>query len=288
MALDYNTVMAFAALDQPFRYSDREVMLYALSIGFGRDPLDERELAFVYEKQLHAVPSFASVATPGAFKLHDIGINYSKLLHGEYSIELHRPLPPQAEILADVRVDGFWDKGADKGALLSMRADVRDRASGEPLYTARTGYFCRGDGGFLKLGEKEAAPAPAPHALPERAPDFVCEVPTRVDQALLYRLNGDRNPLHAEPALARAAGFERPILHGLCSYGVCCKAVLATLCDYDASRIRSLGLRFSKPIYPGETIAVELWRDADTISFRARAKERDVVVVNNGFCRLAS
>lgn len=285
MPIDYPAILSFEDRNQVFRYSDREVMLYAIGVGFGRDPLDQRELSFVYEKELKVLPSFASVMAHGCFKVRQLGIAYHKVLHGEFGMRLHRPLPAAAELSVDVTVPGVWDKGADKGALLHLQADIRD-ADG-PLCTLRSGYFCRGDGGFLQPGDDVPAPAPQPHRLPERPPDTVHASPTRTDQALLYRLSGDRNPLHADPAEAQRVGFERPILHGLCSYGICCGAIVRTMCDYDAARICSLDVRFSRPVLPGETLVTEMWRDGDIVSFRARVEERDVVVIDNGRCELA-
>jgi acyl dehydratase len=287
MAIDYPAILSFTDNDQRFAYTDREVMLYALGLGWGRDPLDARELPFVYEKALKVLPSFASVMAHGCFKVRALGIDYARVLHGEFSVELKRPLPPAAALRANVSVPGLWDKGAAKGAVLQLQADILDADDGAHLCTIRSGYFCRGDGGFLPAGA-EQAPAPVPHPIPDRPPDHRHETATRADQALLYRLSGDRNPLHGDPELARAAGFPRPILHGLCSYGICCSAIVRTLCDFDPQRIRSLRVRFSQPVFPGETIVTEMWRDGDVVSLRARVRERDVIVIDHGCCELWS
>jgi acyl dehydratase len=287
MAIDYPAILSFTDNDQRFAYTDREVMLYALGLGWGRDPLDASELPFVYERALKVLPSFASVMAHGCFKVRALGINYARVLHGEFSVELNRPLPPAAALRVNVCVPGIWDKGAAKGAVLQLQAEVLDAADNAPLCTIRSGYFCRGDGGFLPDGTEQPA-APAPHPIPGRPPDLRHDTPTRTDQALLYRLSGDRNPLHGDPEVARAAGFPRPILHGLCTYGICCSAIVRTLCDFDPQRIRSLRVRFSQPVYPGETIVTEMWRDGDTVSFRARVRERDVIVIDHGCCELWS
>ncbi len=283
MAIDYDKIMALEAKDQAFSYTDRETMLYALGVGLGRDPLAERELAYVYEKELKTVPSMATVIAWGAGALGESGINYMMVVHGEQRLSLERPLPAAADILADTRVTGAYDKGKEKGALITTETAIRLK-SGEKLCTLGSTVFARGDGGFG--GPREGAPAP--HPLPERDPDLVCEADTRPDQALLYRLCGDRNPLHVDPVFAGAAGFEKPILHGLCTYGSACRAVLANLCGYDHTRIRQFDARFSAPVIPGETLAVDVWQEGPVVSFRARVKERGVVALNNGKCVLAS
>jgi len=186
--------------------------------------------------------------------------------------------------MSDERMLAILDTGEGKGAVLVQARVTREAASGEKLFTIVSSIFARGDGGF------GGAPDGGPplHAIPERAPDLVRECDTRPDQALLYALSGDRNPLHRDPAFAKLVGFPRPILHGLCSYGTACRAVLSTLAQYQPERIRQFDVRFSKPVFPGETLVVELWQDGSTISYRASVKERPgTVVLNNGLCLLA-
>ena len=216
--------------------------------------------------------------------LADCGWDYSQVLHGEQRLELYRPLPPTGELIADARVVEAYDKGEGKGAVIYSEIEVRLKSDGEPLFKVGSATFARGDGGFGGCTD----PAPAPHAIPERDPDLSCEMETRVDQALLYRLNGDRNPLPADPALAKRAGFPVPLLHGLCTYGTACRALVTIICDYDHTMIRGLDVRFSAPVYPGETIITDMWRDGGIVSFQCRLKERDVVVVRNGHCPFAS
>lgn len=284
MTMNYDHVMSLKQAGREFSYGDRETMLYALGVGFGRDPLDEKELDYVFEgNALKTVPSMAVVLTRGSL-LADCGWDYSQVLHGEQRLELYRPLPPTGELIADARVVEAYDKGEGKGAVIYSEIEVRLKSDGEPLFKVGSATFARGDGGFGGCTD----PAPAPHAIPERDPDLSCEMETRVDQALLYRLNGDRNPLHADPALAKRAGFPVPILHGLCTYGTACRALVTTICDYDHTMIRGLDVRFSAPVYPGETIITDMWRDGGIVSFQCRLKERDVVVVRNGKCTLAS
>jgi acyl dehydratase len=282
MALQYEKLMALAREGERFRYSDRETMLYALSIGMGRDPLDESELRFVFEKDLQAVPTLATVLT--RIPLHQAsGLDYTKVVHGEQRLTLHRPLPASGELIADARVVGAYDKGPGRGAIVLLQTDVRSSADGAPLYTLLSTAFARGDGGF----GGPAGSGPAPHPIPARAADLTETLDTRNDQALLYRLNGDRNPLHADPEFARRAGFPAPILHGLCTYGVACRAVLRAVASYRAERVRAFDVRFSSPVYPGDAIATDLWVDGSTVSFRCRVPQRsDALVIDHGRCLL--
>lgn len=283
MAIDYDHLMSLKSEGQEFSYGDRETMLYALGIGFGRDPMNDKELPFVYEKDLQTIPTMSSVIAWGAGPMAKSGINYLMVVHGEQKLTMHKPLPVAADITADSRVVGAYDKGADKGAIIITETLIKDKKTGDKLCTMQSTTFARGDGGFG--GPSEGAPKP--HPLPERAPDQTVEVDTRPDQALLYRLSGDRNPLHADPEVAKMAGFPAPILHGLCTYGTCCRAIISSVCNYDASKITGFDVRFSSPVFPGETILVDIWQDGKTVSFRARVKERDAVVINNGKCTLA-
>ena len=281
--IPYEEMMKLSDLGVKGRYTERDTMLYGLGVGFGRDPLNEKELPFVYEKNLVTVPSMASVMSTGAKVVREKGgINYGLVLHGEQRLTIHKTLPPAADIIFDTRVVGVWDKGADKGAVIMSEIAIREETTNDKLCTVSNVLFARGDGGFG--GPREGAPAP--HAIPDRKPDMTVEMETRRDQALLYRLSGDYNPLHSDPDVAKAAGFPMPILHGLCSYGTCCRAIITNLCDYDPSRITGFDVRFSSPVFPGETILVDLWKDGNVVSFRARVKERDIVVINNGKCTL--
>ena len=283
MPINYDEIMQLKASGDAFRYSDRDAMLYALGIGFGRDPLNEAELPFVYENGLRAVPTMSTVIAWGSSIMGRTGINYLMVVHGEQRLTMHRPLPTSAEIISDERVLGAYDKGKDKGALLVTEKVIRLKDSGDKLCTLVNTTFARGDGGFG--GPKEGAPEP--HPIPDRKPDLVHDCDTRPDQAFLYALSGDRNPLHRDPNVARMAGFPRPILHGLCTYGTACRAIVSTLCKYDAAKITGFDVRFSAPVFPGETISTEMWMDGAVVSFRSKVKERDLVVINNGKCTLA-
>jgi acyl dehydratase len=204
-------------------------------------------------------------------------INFLLMVHGEQKVELHKPLPAFGTFTAEGRTVGAWDKGKDKGAVVVNETTWTDE-KGEKVATLTGSMFARGDGGFGGPTEGQ----PEPHATPTRAPDLSVDIATRPDQALLYRLNGDRNPLHSDPEFAKRAGFPRPILHGLCTYGITCRAVLQAVVDYDAEQILSHQVRFSAPVFPGDTITVDLWKDAKQISFEARVKDRGVTVIKNG------
>jgi acyl dehydratase len=267
-----------------FHYADRETMPYALGIGMGRDPLDPRELAYVFERgELRTVPTMATALTRTEL-LRGSSVDYDKVLHGEQRLILHRPLPPAGELIAESAVTVAFDKGAGKGAVILTETRARLAADGAPASTLGSTVVARGDGGFGSRADS----GPAPHHVPERAQDLAVPFPTRADQALLYRLNGDRNPLHADPALVRRVGFPAPILHGLCTYGIACRAVLQAVCGFDHARIRGFDVRFSSPIYPGEEAVTEIWLEGDTVSFRCRVPRRGAVVVNNGRCRLVA
>lgn len=282
MAVTYESLMALKSLGDEFTYSDRETMLYALGVGMGRDPLNLDELPYVYENGLKTVPTMASVIAWGQRTIGMAGINYLLVVHGEQRLTMHRPLPAAATIISDERVTAAVDKGPGKGALIYTEKVIRLKDTNELLCTTGGTIFARGDGGF----GGPSTGGPEPHAIPDRAPDVTCESDTRPDQALLYRLSGDRNPLHSDPTVAKMAGFPRPILHGLCSYGTACRAVLSTICKYDHTMIGGFDVRFSSPVFPGETIVTEMWKDGNVVSFRSKVKERDVVVLNNGKCIL--
>jgi len=285
MPINYDELMQARSTGLTATYGDRETMLYALGIGFGRDPMNEAELPFVYENGLRAIPTMATVIGWGmGGAMAKSGINYLMVVHGEQKLTLHKPLPPSAAVEFDERVIGAFDKGADKGAVIYTERVMKEQKSGDKLCTLVSATFARGDGGFG--GPKEGAPAP--HTLPTRAPDLVHEADTRPDQAFIYALSGDRNPLHRDPKVAKMAGFPRPILHGLCTYGTACRSAVTAVCGYDPARIAGFDVRFSAPVFPGETIVTEMWKDGNVLSFRSKVKERDVVVLNNGKCTLAS
>jgi acyl dehydratase len=217
----------------------------------------------------------------------ETGIDYSMIVHGEELVALHAPLPAAGTVISRHRITHVIDKGAGRGAVVTYEKELLDKASGTRLATVTHTTFCRGDGGFsARDGAPDAAPPPPPK-VPERAPDLVREIATLPQQALLYRLCADRNPLHSEPAAARKAGFDRPILHGLGTFGVAGHALLAACCDYDPARLKRMFARFSAPVFPGETIRVEMYRAGAAIAFRARVKERDKTVLDYGHAEIS-
>jgi len=278
MTIVYDKIIALRVPPVEHVYGPKDCMLYALGVGFGHDPVNEDELAFVYEKNLKVLPTMATVLGYGVSWAREAGIDQLRVVNGEQGFTLHRPLKTGGTLVAHSRIIEVIDKGAGKGALILSERQVTDKATGELIATVTQTAFCRGDGGF----GGPPRTAPAPHPIPTRAPDAVCDLGTRPEMALIYRLSGDYNPLHAEPAFAKAAGFERPILHGLGTFGVSGHALLKTLCGYDPARLVSFGCRFSAPVFPGETIRTEMWRDGPVVSFRARVVERDVVAINHG------
>jgi acyl dehydratase len=292
MPIYYPDILEQGNHPRTFSYTDKDVMLYALGVGLGADPMNETELGFVYERGLKVVPTAATVLAstngrPDSEPLphrpghRESSINFLMVVHGEQKVKLHRPLPSSGTFTASTRTVGAFDKGESKGAVL-VNETVWTDETGAKVATLTGSTFARADGGFG--GPSEGAPEP--HMAPDRTPDLTVELTTRPDQALLYRLNGDRNPLHADPESAQRSGFPRPILHGLCTFGLTCRAVLQAITDYDPEPILSHQVRFSAPVFPGETLSVDLWRDGKAISFEARIAARNVTVIKNGLCVL--
>ena len=278
--ITYDFLMAQCASNAAHAYTERDSMLYAMAVGMGRDPFDARELDFVYERRgtLRTVPSQA-VTVARHHLIYDIGLDVPKMLHGEQKLTLHRPLPAAAEVLADHRVSEVVDRGPAKGLLIQTETRVRLQ-DGTPLFGVHNLYFARGDGGI-------GSPATLPNTtqpMPARVPDLVRVTHTLPWQALLYRLTGDRNVIHADPDIARQMGFNGPILHGSATLGIACREVLAGVCDYDPARMKSLGTRFTAVVYPGDRIETDIWVDANQVRFRCRVPERNAVVLDHGEC----
>lgn len=283
MAIDYDQLLNWKIPDVRQRYSQRDTILYALGIGLGNDPLDEKQLRFVYEKSLQVLPTYPVVLGYPGFWMKDpgTGVDWVRLVHGEQGIQIHRLPPSQGEVIGRTRVTGIVDKGAGKGALVYTERELTNAENGELLATLTSTTFCRGDGGF---GGPNGPVKPVPQ-LPQRPADESIALPTLAQTALLYRLSGDFNPLHAEPAVARAAGFDRPILHGLATMGVAGHALLH-LTDYDPSALSSISVRFSAPVFPGETLTTDVWKEDGELFFRTHVASRNVVVLNNGHATL--
>jgi acyl dehydratase len=270
------------------RYDFRDAQLYALGVGLGADPLDAGQLRYVYEgadgASLQALPTLANVlAYPGFWAREaDTGIDWRRLVHAEQQIVLHAPLPARGSVVGHNRVSALWDRGEGKGAFMQQTRELRDAGHGGLVATVTQLTLLRGNGGFAGPdgGGSEGSP-PAPHAIPPRTPDHVCDLPTMPQAALVYRLSGDLNPLHADPAVATAAGFPRPILHGMATMGIAAHAVLRTLLNYDARRFAAMRVRFTAPVLPGDTLRTELWVDGSVVSLRTTALERGVVVLDH-------
>jgi len=280
MPLDPEKLLALKIPDVEHTYGPKDCILYALGLGFGQDPLNAEELAFVYEKNLKVLPTYALVQGYTAYWLRQpgLGVTWEKVVHGEQGFTLHAPVVPQATVIGRTRILDVVDKGEGRGALVFSERQIIDKPSGRLLATLKQTTFCRGDGGFG--GPKRETPQP--HALPERTPDIICDLPTRPEMALIYRLSGDINPLHSDPDFARQAGYPRPILHGLATLGMAGRALLKSVCSYDPARLTAMAGRFSAPVFPGETIRTEMWRDDDVVSFRVRVAGRDAIAIDHG------
>lgn len=271
-------------------YGAKDAILYALALGYGSDPLDEEQLRYVFEEGLQVVPAFANVLCYPGFWISDprTGIASGRAVHGEHRVQFHAPLRPAGTVRGETRVLDVVDKGAQKGALLVFERRLFDDASGALLARIEQHTLCRGDGGFSDKAHSSAARTPSP-AQPQPAgpPDWVVEIRTLPQAALLYRLSADPNPLHASPQAARVAGFDRPILHGLCTFGVVCRAVLQACTEDAPGRLKSLAGRFSAPVIPGELLRTEIWGGAADgrlrpLQLRCVAPEREAVVFTAG------
>ena len=282
MNLDQIIAKTFA--DMPARYSKRDTMLYALGVQAIQDPLDTASLRFVYERELQALPSLACVVAHPGMWIADkaLEVNVVKLVHAEQHFALDMALPVEADIVGRCKITGVVDKGAEKGALLYFTKELF-MADGRRIGKVDSTYFLRADGGTGNWG----TPGAELPAVPETAPSGAIEVPTLPIAGLIYRLSGDYNPLHSDPEIAKKAGFEKPILHGLCTYGIACQSLIRSAGGGDASRLRAMGARFTKPVYPGETIRTEYWTGANgALQFRCISLERKEVVLDRGTATL--
>jgi acyl dehydratase len=283
--MDANKVLNWKFPEIEHAYTEKDTILYALGLGCGSEAGDADDLKYVYEEGLLALPTMAVIlASPGNWLgSKESTVDYTKVLHGEQYLTLHRPLPAAGKVVGRGRIVDLLDKGRDKGAVLYAERTILDKASGAPIATLTSAAVLRGDGGF---GGK-SGPQPEPHKLPEGSPKTHVDIKTHLNSALIYRLSGDWNPLHADPKVAAAGGFKTPILHGLCTYGVAGRALVKACCGGDPRRLKSMQVRFSAPVFPGETIRTEMWPDGNRVSFRARVVERDLVVLNNGLATVA-
>ena len=255
-----------------------DVLLYHLGVGAGVPATDPKELEYTYEKNLKVLPSFGVIPVFGSMgglgSVPGLQFNFATLLHGEQDLEIKKPIPTEAKIESSGRVAGIYDKG--KAALVILEVTSKEEGSGDPLFVNRFSLFLRGEGGF----GGESGPK-AGNQAPDRAPDGEVEISSLPQQALIYRLSGDKNPLHADPEFAKIGGFDKPIIHGLCSYGIVCKAVVDHALGGDTTKVARYQVRFAGVVFPGETIVTSMWREGDKILLQAKTKERDAPVITN-------
>jgi acyl dehydratase len=277
MPIDPKQALGHRLGEGRYTYTKDQVILYHLGIGAGNPPTDPNELEYCYEKNLKVLPSFGVIPTFGAMgglgSVPGMKFNFALLLHGEQDLEIHQPIPTEATITNRGKVAEIWDKG--KAALVVLQVDTADE-SGRALFTNRFSLFLRGEGGFGGEPGPKAGNVP-----PDRAPDGVIESRTLPQQALLYRLSGDKNPLHADPEFAKLGGFDRPIIHGLCSYGIVCKAIVDKVLGGDVAKVARYQARFAGVGFPGETYLTSYWREGDKILVQAKSKERDAAIIAN-------
>ena len=278
MPIDVEAALGSSLPSRQFAWDEDRVILYHLGLGAGAPPTDPLELSYTYEGNLSVLPSFGTVAAYSAMAAasmaRGVDINWALVLHGEQDLEIRRPIPRSGEVTSQPRVAHIYDKG--RAALMVVEVTSTDQQTGEVLFINRSSLFIRGEGGW------GGNPGPkASNQAPSREPDHIIRSPTLPQQALLYRLSGDKNPLHADPAFAALGGFDRPILHGLCTYGVVCKAAVDTVLGGDAARARRYRARFAGVVFPGETVTTRMWEEGDKVLLEAVVEDRDATVLSN-------
>ncbi len=277
MPIDPKRALGAQLGEGKYTWNKDQVILYHLGVGAGVPPTDRGELEYTYEKNLKVLPSYGVIPVFGALgglgSTPGLSFNFAMLLHGEQDIEIHQPIPTDATVTSSGRIAGIYDKG--KAALVVLEVHTKDEA-GKALFTNRFSLFLRGEGGF----GGESGPK-AGNEAPTRAPDGVIASPTLPQQALIYRLSGDKNPLHADPDFAKMGGFDKPIIHGLCSYGVVCKAIVDKVLGGDVTKVARYQARFAGVGFPGETYLTSYWKEGDKILIQAKSKERDAIIISN-------
>jgi len=277
--VNYDKLMAFNIPDVQQDFSELDTIRYAISVGIGQNQLDPWQLQFVDESNgPQVIPSFCTVLGHPGFWLGDPGttVNATKLVHAAQEIRIENPIPSSGTVIGKTKITDIVDKGSNKGAFLYLEKKLTDKISGKLLATEKRTIMLRGDGGYNGPSGNipPLPPNPSGPALPS------IRIQTRPEQALLYRLNGDPNPLHIDPKVAQKAGFDKPILHGLCTFGIACQSLLQTIFNDDPTRFSSMSARFSAPVFPGDTILIEAWENG---SFQATAIEREKIVLSNGY-----
>ena len=282
MPINYDEIMSLKSENIEISYTDKDSILYGLGVGLGNDPMNMDELKYVYENGQIALPSMATNFQYHSSLLMSANLNFIMVVHGEQKLSIINPIPVSGEFVADMKVINCFDKGASKGAIVELETTVKLKSDGTEICKLISTTFARGDGGF---GGPESPPQKVYE--PEGTPDIVDEITTKPDQALIFRLSGDYNPLHSDPNFAKAAGFPKPILHGLCTYGVACRSIVKTACDKDVKKLKSFNCRFSSPVFPGETIVTEMWKNGNVINFQSKVKERDKIILKNGVSEIS-
>ena len=277
MPINYNEIMSMTSENVEISYSDKDSILYSLGVGLGNDPMNMAELKYVYENSQVALPSMATNFQYHSPLLLKANINFILVVHGEQKLSFSNPLPVSGDFISNAKVIGCYDKGAGKGAVIDVETTINLKKDNTEICKLVSTTFARGDGGF---GGPESPKSEI--FRPEGDPDFVHEIKTKPDQALIFRLSGDYNPLHSDPNFAKTAGFEKPILHGMCTYGIACRSLVESVCEGDAKRLKKFDCRFSSPVYPGETIVTEMWKNGSKVYYQSKVKERDKIVIRNG------
>lgn len=283
MTISAQSILDFAIPKATQVVSARDAILYALSVGYGIDALDDQELKYVYERDLVTAPTLANiVAHPGPW-MQQTGVDWTRLVHSEHRLTIHRPVPVDVPLISRSRVLSVFDRGVEKGMFVSFERLIATADGDQPVATIVQTNACRSDGG---CGSAGSTPEPL-SKVPDRPPDFEFNVDIPQNAALLYRLNGDLNLMHVDPQAARKSGFARPILHGLCSFGYAGYAIVAAIDPSMATGLSSIAARFSAPIFPGETITLQMWRNDAEVRFRGLVALRGATILDNGIARLS-